>query len=115
MTIVQSLTRGVPCAALALALLATAPPQARAAGPAEIRIDNFTFNPPVITVPKGTAVTWLNADDIPHKLAGSDQPWKSPVLDTDQRFSMTFAEPGTYPYFCSLHPHMTGTVVVTAE
>ncbi|WP_448205879.1 cupredoxin domain-containing protein [Azospirillum sp. sgz302134] len=101
--------------ALVLALAVIVPCGAGAADPVQVRIDNFTFNPPVITVPKGTEVTWLNADDIPHKLAGSGRPWKSPVLDTDQRFSFTFTEPGSYPYFCSLHPHMTGTVVVTGE
>lgn len=83
------------------------------AEPVRVQIDNFTFNPPAIVVPKGTTVTWLNADDIPHKIAGSDQSWKSPVLDTNERFSFTFAEPGTYAYFCSLHPHMTATVTVT--
>lgn len=102
-------------AALVLALAGIVPCGAGAADPVQVRIDNFTFNPPVITVSKGTEVTWLNADDIPHKLAGSDQPWRSPALDTDQRFSFTFTEPGSYPYFCSLHPHMTGMVVVTGE
>lgn len=98
-------------AALCAALGLTAP--VRAAEPVQVRIDNFTFNPPTVTIRKGTAVRWLNADDIPHKVVSSDRPWKSPVLDSDEGFSFTFAEPGTYPYFCSLHPHMTGTVVVT--
>ncbi|WP_448191642.1 cupredoxin domain-containing protein [Azospirillum sp. sgz301742] len=106
----------LPGVALGVALGLMAPLAAGAAEPAQVvRIDNFTFNPPLITVRKGTVVTWLNADDIPHKIAGSDRPWKSPVLDTDERFSFTFTEPGTYAYFCSLHPHMTGSVVVTAE
>lgn len=103
----------VAVAALGAALSLAAPLTATAAEAVLVRIDNFTFNPPVITVPRGTMVTWLNADDIPHKVAGNDRPWKSPVLDTDERFSFTFADPGTYAYFCSLHPHMTGTVVVT--
>ena len=89
------------------------PLAATAAESPMVRIDNFTFNPPTLTVPKGTTVTWLNADDIPHKVAGSDRPCKSPVMDTDERFSFTFHDPGTYAYFCSLHPHMTGTIVVT--
>ncbi|CAO3430564.1 cupredoxin domain-containing protein [Azospirillum endophyticum] len=100
-------------AALGAALSLAAPLTAAAAEAALVRIDNFTFNPPVLTVPRGTMVTWLNADDIPHKVVGVAAPWKSPVLDTDERFSFTFGDPGTYGYFCSLHPHMTGTVIVT--
>ncbi|WP_431858269.1 cupredoxin domain-containing protein [Azospirillum sp.] len=102
-------------AALAILLGPVLPLTAVGAEPVQVRIDNFTFTPPAITVSKGTTVTWLNADDIPHKIAGNDRPWKSPVLDTDERFSFTFTEPGRYAYFCSLHPHMTGTVTVTDQ
>ena len=106
-------TNRLAAAVLGAALGLAGPFAATAAEPPMVRIDNFTFNPPVLTVPKGTVVTWLNADDIPHKVAGSDRSWKSPVMDTDERFSFTFDDPGTYAYFCSLHPHMTGTIVVT--
>ena len=106
-------TNGLIAAALGAALVLAGPLAASAAESPMVRIDNFTFNPPTLTVPKGTTVTWLNADDIPHKVAGSDRPWKSPVMDTDERFSFTFDDPGTFAYFCSLHPHMTGTIVVT--
>jgi plastocyanin len=87
--------------------------QAPPAG-AEVKIDNFSFAPAPITVAVGTTVTWTNRDDIPHTVVSTDDPkaFKSKVLDTDEKFSYTFAKPGTYPYFCSIHPKMTGTVVV---
>ena len=80
-----------------------------------VRIDNFTFGPQAITVPVGTTVTWINGDDIPHTVVADDKSFRSKVLDTDDRFSFTFAKPGTFSYFCGLHPHMTGKVVVTAR
>jgi len=77
----------------------------------EVRIDNFSFGPATITVDKGTTVTWTNRDDIPHTVV-SDGTFKSKAMDTDEKFSYTFAKPGTYSYFCSIHPKMTGKVVV---
>jgi amicyanin len=79
-----------------------------------IAIDNFTFNPQRVTVKAGTSVTWTNRDDIPHAIAATGKLFKSKVLDTDNSYSFTFTTPGTYEYFCSLHPHMTGTIVVEA-
>lgn len=83
-------------------------------GEAAISVDNFTFSPPLLTVATGTRVVWTNRDDIPHTVVGADDPrmLRSPPLDTDDTFAFTFAAPGTYRYFCSLHPHMQGTVVV---
>jgi plastocyanin len=78
----------------------------------EVKIDNFSFGPAAITVPAGTTVTWTNRDDIPHTVVSDDKVFKSKVLDTDEKFSYTFSKPGTYPYFCSVHPKMTGKVVV---
>jgi plastocyanin len=78
----------------------------------EVKIDNFTFNPQRVTVKAGTTVTWDNEDDIPHAIAATNKTFKSKTLDTEDKFSFTFATPGTYEYFCSLHPHMTGTIVV---
>lgn len=83
------------------------------AGPV-VKIDNFTFGPAAITVRAGDTVTWINEDDIPHTVVADDHSFKSKVLDTDERFSFTFTKPGQYAYFCSLHPHMTGKVVVIA-
>jgi plastocyanin len=77
-----------------------------------VKIDNFTFTPATVTVPVGTQVTWTNHDDIPHNVVNDDQTIKSKVLDTDEKFTFTFTKPGTYAYFCSLHPKMTGKVVV---
>jgi len=79
---------------------------------AEVKVDNFSFGPTTLTVAAGTTVTWTNQDDIPHTVVSTDKVFKSKVLDTDEKFSYTFAKAGTYPYFCSIHPKMTGTVVV---
>jgi plastocyanin len=96
MTTVSSITRAAPPAA------------------ASVSIDNFTFKAPVLTVRPGTTVTWTNADDIPHTVTSKDGVFKSKVLDTGDRFSYTFAKAGQFGYYCSLHPHMTGTIIVKA-
>ncbi|HSY98695.1 MAG TPA: cupredoxin family copper-binding protein [Terriglobales bacterium] len=79
----------------------------------EVKIDNFSFTPAVLTVPVGTTVTWTNRDDIPHTVVSADDPkmFKSKAMDTDEKFSYTFAKPGRYSYFCSVHPKMTGTII----
>jgi plastocyanin len=77
-----------------------------------VKIDNFSFSPPTVTVPAGTTVTWTNSDDIPHTVVSDDRVFKSKALDTDDKFSYTFTKAGTYPYFCSLHPKMTAKIVV---
>ncbi len=84
----------------------------RSAANAEVKIDNFSFGPETLKVSVGTTVTWINRDDIPHTVVSTDGVFKSMVRDTDEKFSYTFAKPGTYPYFCSVHPKMTGKVVV---
>jgi plastocyanin len=78
----------------------------------EVKIDNFAFNPAVIRVKVGTQVTWINKDDIPHTVDSSEGKFKSAALDTDQKFEFKFSEPGEYPFFCRMHPKMTGKVVV---
>jgi plastocyanin len=92
------------------------PTSAQNAAPAgAVSIDNFTFTPASLTVKAGTTVTWTNHDDIPHGIASSNNAFKkSQALDTDDAYSFTFTTPGTYQYFCYLHPHMVGTVVVEA-
>ena len=97
-------------AGAALACL-LAPLAAETAGGA-VQIDNFVFGPERLTVKAGTTVTWTNRDDIPHTVASKDRLFKSKVMDTDESYSFTFPTPGEYTYFCSLHPHMTGTIVV---
>ena len=79
---------------------------------AEVKIDNFSFGPQTLAVPVGTTVTWTNRDDIPHTVVSTDGVFKSRVQDTDEKFSYTFTKAGTYPYFCSVHPKMTGKIVV---
>jgi len=79
---------------------------------AEVKIDNFSFTPQEITVKAGTTITWTNRDDIPHTVVSNDNAFKSKALDTDDKFTFTPTKPGTYPYFCSIHPKMTGKIVV---
>jgi amicyanin len=86
--------------------------EAKPATEVKVKIDNFSFTPPTITVAAGTTVRWTNGDDIPHTVVSDEKTFKSKVLDTDQEFTFTFDKPGTYSYFCSIHPHMTGKVVV---
>ena len=87
--------------------------QAEAADDAKVNIDNFAFTPATITVPKGSTVTWVNRDDIPHLVVCPSLNVRSKVLDTDQSFAFRFDKPGRVNYFCGLHPHMTGTIMVT--
>jgi plastocyanin len=102
--------------AAALACLGMAGRAAVGANPApaskDVKIDNFTFGPADLTVPVGTTITWANRDDIPHTVVSTDKVFKSKVLDTDEKFAFTFSTPGTFPYFCSIHPKLTGKVVV---
>lgn len=81
--------------------------------PARVDIDNFTFKTPTLTIPAGTEVVWTNQDDMPHVVASTKKLFTSPPLDTGDTFKFTFKEPGTYEYFCAIHPHMTGKIVVT--
>jgi len=79
-----------------------------------VKIDNFTFKPKELEITVGTTVTWQNADDVPHTATSKDDPqtFDSGPLDTDEKFSFTFTKPGKYPYYCKVHPHMTGVVIV---
>ncbi len=101
---------------IALLLLAGSPSVMAADQPAaanaEVKIDNFSFGPQTVTVPVGATVIWINHDDIPHTVVSTDGLFKSKVRDTDETFSYTFTKADTYPYFCSVHPKMTGKVVV---
>ena len=78
----------------------------------DVVIDNFSFTPATPSVPVGTTITWTNRDDLPHNVVSTEQKFKSPVLDTDEHFSHRFVAPGAYEYFCSIHPKMTGRIVV---
>jgi plastocyanin len=81
-------------------------------GAPEVSIDNFSFTPMEMTIPAGSQVTWINKDDVPHTVVSVDHKFKSRALDTDEKFSFTFPNPGTYEYFCSVHPKMTGKIIV---
>ena len=99
--------------ALALAsTLALSALAAHAQRGAAINIDNFDFSPMTVTVPAGSAVTWTNNDDIPHAIRAVDGSFHSRALDTGDSYSFTFAKPGTYAYFCSIHPKMVGKIIV---
>ncbi len=108
----------VSVALAALVLAAAAGPYrawaAEGAAPAvaEVKIDNFSFTPQVITVKTGTTIAWTNHDDIPHTVVSDEQLFKSKTLDTDDKFSTVLTKPGTYSYFCSIHPKMTGKIIV---
>ena len=95
---------------------ATADNKKDAAGSAVV-IDNFSFTPATLNITAGTQVTWTNRDDIPHTVVSTDKDKKikSKALDTNDTFSFTFTEPGTYEYFCSMHPKMTAKVIVEAK
>lgn len=109
-------------AAIALSLMPTLSPRSAAQGGRErllepgvskaVNIDNFSFTPQSLTVPVGATVTWTNHDDVPHTVVSTKKVFASPGLDTGERFSFRFTTRGTYPYYCSVHPMMTGTVVV---
>jgi plastocyanin len=102
-------------AATATALAAVVLPGWADTAPQAVSIDNFTFTPQTTTVKAGTTVTWTNKDDIPHGIASSNNAFtKSKALDTDDSYSFKFTTPGTYQYFCYIHPHMVGTIVVEA-
>jgi plastocyanin len=98
-------------AATARAFTTTAT-QEKTAAETAVKIDNFTFSPVTVTVPAGSTVRWTNHDDIPHNVVSEDKSFKSKAMDTDENFSYTFTKPGTYSYFCSIHPKMTGKIVV---
>lgn len=101
-----------------------APAAAKASAPASqpaaqtaavaVKIDNFAFQPKELEIAAGTTVTWTNVDDVPHTATSKDDPqtFDSQALDTDEKFSFTFTKPGKYPYYCKVHPHMTGVVIV---
>jgi plastocyanin len=89
------------------------PAPAKPESASQVKIDNFTFTPNEVKIAVGTTVQWVNHDDIPHTVVSDDKTtFKSKALDTDDNFSYTFSKAGTYPYFCSIHPKMTGKVIV---
>jgi plastocyanin len=90
-------------------------PSQEGAGKYDVTIDNFSFSPMALTVPAGTQVTWINRDDVPHTVVSIDNKFKSQALDTDEKFSHKFADTGTYEYYCSVHPKMTGKVIVESK
>jgi plastocyanin len=96
---------------VAMAISAPAPVPA----PVRIKISNFTFGPKAVTVKVGQTITWTNDDDIPHTVVATDKSFRSKVLDTGESFSVIVTKPGAIGYFCSLHPMMTGRIVVTAR
>jgi len=101
----------VPAGALLAGRAATAAPAAKAQ---LVSIRMFAFAPQVLTVTPGTTVTWINTDEDPHTVTANDKSFHSAALDTGDKFSFTFTKAGDYAYFCSLHPHMTGKIIVNA-
>ena len=97
---------------LGLALVVASAAHALGSSAAGVEIKEFTFAPAALEIRQGTTVTWTNHDDIPHTVVSTEKVFKSKVLDTSEKFSFTFSAAGTFPYFCSLHPKMTGRVIV---
>src|SRR5499433_580700 len=110
MITVKSLTKFFVAGVAAVLLLAATP---ALAADVAVKIGNFSFGPQELKVKAGTTVTWTNEDDIPHTVVSPNN-FRSKPLDSEDKYSFTFSTPGTYKYFCSLHPHMTGTIVVEA-
>ena len=108
--VIAALVAGTTIAATAATPSA---PAANAAAPL-VHINNFAFGPQTLTVRAGAIVTWVNDDEEPHNVTASDHSYRSPLLNTGARVSHRYDTPGQYAYFCSLHPHMTGRIVVTA-
>lgn len=113
-TLASTIWMATALAAAAFATTIAAPTASARAAAVEVKIDNFAFTPQRVTVKPGTTVTWTNDDDAPHTVAANGKLFKSGALDTQDKFSFTFTTPGTYEYFCSLHPHMTAAIVVEA-
>jgi plastocyanin len=109
----QMTASAVRATLIAFIMLAAAVAGPALASDAEVKIANFTFDPPTLTVKAGTTVTWVNADDIPHVVLEKDGKFRSSALDTGDKFSQTFSTAATVEYFCAIHPHMIGKIVVT--
>jgi plastocyanin len=101
--------RSVFRVAVLLAAIGTRPAWAEEA---TVTIDNFTFAPAELAIAVGSKVTWKNQDDIPHSIVERNTRFRSKALDTDESFSFTFTSAGSYDYFCGLHPHMVGRIIV---
>ena len=98
---------------LVAALAAAGLPVRARADEMEVKIGNFVFEPQNLIVQVGTKVTWVNEDDLPHNVVSSARGvFKSKVMDTEEKYTFTFTTPGSFEYFCALHPHMKGTIVV---
>jgi amicyanin len=110
-SLTQAVVVAVLCGPVVGAMLAVTVVRAQDA-PKEITIDNFTFAPPELNINVGTTVKWVNHDDIPHSVVEKAKAFRSKALDTDDSYSFTFTSAGTFDYFCGLHPHMVGKVIV---
>jgi plastocyanin len=111
---ITALAIGLAALATKLAATSPAPTTAPSASPITVEIDNFNFKPKELTVKPGQTVIWINHDDVPHTatMKGKSPTFDSKMLDTDEQYSFTFKNAGTYPYYCKVHPHMTATIVV---
>jgi plastocyanin len=101
-----------PIVGVMLALGSLSAQETKGEAKTTVTIDNFTFSPAELTVATGTTITWVNHDDIPHSVVENDKKFRSKALDTDDSYSFTFTTAGTFQYFCGLHPHMVGKVIV---
>src|SRR5271167_2017613 len=113
-TIIREFCAAAAFAAAVLSAAFAFPAASAQAADTEVKIDQHAFIPQRVDVKAGATVTWINDDDAPHTVASSTKLFKSKALDTGDKFSFTFTTPGAYQYFCSVHPYMTGAIVVEA-
>ena len=99
-------------AALVVFTLLASPVFAADAPANQITINEYMYMPATLNVVTGTKVTWVNHDEVPHTIVDTDKAFRSAALDTDETYSYTFTKPGTYHYFCTLHPKMVATIIV---
>ena len=107
------IARSILAAIFVIIAMGLAPPGGKAfAADIIVKIDNFTFNPETLTVPVGAVVTFVNNDDIPHVVVEKDNKFRSPALDTGEKYTHTFTAAGVVEYYCAIHPKMVGKIIV---
>lgn len=112
MAYIRAILALTPLPAIAVVLALFLFPTQASAEAQIVKIENFTFNPAELTIKPGTSVTWENGDDIPHSVVDAAGKFHSRALDTNEKVTMVFSNVGAISYFCGLHPHMTGKIIV---
>ena len=109
---VSSVSAALAFSLVAFLVLRTSAKSSIKSSTIEVQVDNFSFGAGTLSVPANSTVTWVNKDDVPHTVTSTDGLFKSKALDTDDKYAYTFTKPGTYSYYCTIHPKMVGKIVV---